>query len=135
MRDRCNKPNHLRYDDYGGRGIRVCERWLKFENFVEDMFGSYREGLTLERNDVNGNYEKKNCSWETRKVQARNTRANHIVEYKDFKGSIAELAEKIGMKSTTLHRRISSQKWAIEKAVETPIDDAKKNNKYKKTYL
>lgn len=132
MRDRCSKPKCKRYPDYGGRGIKFSERWNKFENFVEDMFDSYEVGLTLERKDVNGNYEKDNCVWATRKEQGRNTRTNHVVEYKDFKGPIAELAERIGMKAATLHRRISAQKWSVVEAVEKPINESKKNTRYKK---
>lgn len=73
MIQRCNNSNAPNFHNYGGRGITVCERWLKFENFLADM-GERPEGLTLERKDNNGNYEKDNCKWADAIEQHNNTR-------------------------------------------------------------
>lgn len=76
MRQRCNNPNCKDYKNYGGRGIKVCDKWLKFENFLEDM-GNRPKDMTIERLDNNGNYEISNCAWRSRAVQARNKRTRN----------------------------------------------------------
>lgn len=73
MNGRCSNPNDDRYKDYGGRGIRVCDRWKQFQNFLDDM-GCRPDGKTLDRKDVNGNYEPDNCRWADSFEQAANKR-------------------------------------------------------------
>jgi len=77
LRRRCNSSKDQAYKYYGGRGITVCERWNKFENFLADM-GIKPEGLTLERIKNDSGYYPKNCKWATRQEQAHNTRSNKL---------------------------------------------------------
>lgn len=74
MRERCERPSNKRFKDYGGRGITVCERWKSFNNFLADMGAS--NGLTIERNNVDGNYEPGNCCWIPATDQAKNRRSS-----------------------------------------------------------
>jgi hypothetical protein len=74
MMNRCNNPTAHNFNNYGGRGISVRERGKDIRNFIEDVYPSFVEGLTLDRIDNNGNYEKSNCKWSTRKEQSKNTR-------------------------------------------------------------
>ena len=72
--DRCNNPKCSSYVNYGARGIKVCDRWLETpKNFIEDMYSTFEEGLSIDRINVNGNYEPDNCRWSNNTVQSRNT--------------------------------------------------------------
>ena len=86
MMRRCHNKNTKTFKNYGGRGIIVCERWHSVENFIDDMFPSFEEGLSLDRIDLNGNYEPDNCRWTTREIQARNTRKIQKNNTSGFRG-------------------------------------------------
>jgi hypothetical protein len=76
MRGRCNNPTNKGYKYYGARGIRVCKEWDDFAVFLADMGSSWAEGLSIDRLDVNGNYEPANCAWIPKGDQARNRRSS-----------------------------------------------------------
>ena len=74
MLQRCNNPKDKRYNDYAGRGISICSEWLDINNFINDMYPSFKEGLSIDRINNDGNYEPSNCRWVKRTIQSRNTR-------------------------------------------------------------
>lgn len=117
---RCYNKKHKNYNDYGGRGIIVCERWLNsFKNFYEDMGKRPSDKHSIERKNNNLNYSPENCYWATRKEQANNRRSNHLIEYKGRTQTVSMWADEIGIDKKHLLIRINS--WGIEKAFNEPI--------------
>lgn len=110
---RCNKEDHKSYSRYGARGISVCQRWMKFENFLEDMGEPPTSKHTLERIDNDKNYEKENCEWKTMTEQNRNKSTNHKLTYKGQTMCISEWAEKTGIHKETIRHRILAG-WDVE---------------------
>ncbi len=106
MKNRCNTPSNKRYKSYGGRGISFCSKWEKFEGFWEDMQDGYYDCLSLDRIDVNGNYEKNNCRWVTIKEQANNKRNNHCLELDGVIKTIAEWSKELGINRYTIRSRL-----------------------------
>ncbi len=102
MRRRCNSPNCDKFSYYGGRGIKVCERWDDFKNFLEDM-GERPGGMSLDRIDTNGNYEPSNCRWATKEQQANNTRANVFVEIGGEKKTVSQAARLLGIPAPRIY--------------------------------
>jgi len=108
MKERCECPTAQAWHNYGGRGIRVCKEWSEsFEAFYRDMGPTYRPGLTLDRIDVNGDYEPDNCRWITAKEQCRNKRCNRYIDTPWGRITIAEASERSGIGVTTLCYRLS----------------------------
>lgn len=122
MLQRCHNAKNKWYANYGGRGIVVCEEWrTSYESFREWAFNSgYVENLTIDRIDVNGNYEPSNCQWATKKEQVRNRRVTRFLTFKDKTLPVAEWAERAGLPYRTLHTRINKG-WSIERALTTPV--------------
>lgn len=112
MRARCNNPNQNGYENYGGRGIRICDRWNDFKNFLADM-GERPNGCSLDRIDSNGNYEPNNCRWATRREQAMNRRTNVVVSYRGREMCLMELAAELGLEFKTISYRVRN--WPEER--------------------
>jgi len=108
MNQRCNYEGHKSFADYGGRGVRVCERWSDFEAFVADM-GERPEGKTLDRfPDKDGNYEPGNCRWATMAEQQRNRRSNRLVTAFGQTKTLIEWSEETGIRGDTIAYRLRS---------------------------
>lgn len=121
MLQRCNNPNAHEYENYGGRGIRVCSEWLEFENFAKwaDANG-YKEAnhgeCTLDRINPNGNYEPSNCRFVDMKTQQRNRRNNRLIEYNGETHCMKEWADIAGIAYGTFQKRIYAG-WSMERAM------------------
>lgn len=115
MLQRCLNKNNPAYHNYGGRGIKICNRWLRFENFLEDM-GERQKGMTIERIDNNGNYEPGNCRWATRKEQCNNKRNNHFLTFNGKTKTVVQWSEIYNIKSHTISKRIKYG-WTVEKSL------------------
>lgn len=125
MKSRVLNPKNKHYKNYGGRGIKICENWLNsFESFFKDMGIKPNKKYSLERIDVNGDYEPSNCRWTSRYIQDRNKRNNIHICYNNENFILTDLAKKVNMHPQTLKARL---------ARGLPIEEAiLKNFKYTK---
>lgn len=119
MKRRCDTPSTDSYKNYGARGIKVCEEWLDkekgFLNFYNwAISNGYKENLTIDRINVNGNYEPSNCRWVSNKEQANNKRNNHFIEYNGEKHTIAEWSRIFKIKRETIQYRVKHN-YPLEK--------------------
>jgi len=128
VKSRCLGKNDTAFHHYGGRGILVCDKWLKFEGFWEDMQEGYSDDLTLERKDVNGNYEKSNCRWATVQEQHYNMRSNRIFTIDNERMCLAQVVKKYNIASATIWNRLNDG-WDIKRVVDTPIRNKFRNKK------
>ena len=118
MKQRCLNPRAVEYANYGGRGIRICERWVVFVNFLADM-GERPEGLQIDRIDNNGGYEPSNCRWTTSKENQRNRSNTKFLVVNGERKSLAQWADEVGLAQRTIWSRIDTG-WSDERAVTTP---------------
>jgi hypothetical protein len=106
MRDRCHNPNNGAYGRYGGRGIKVCERWEQFENFFADMGQRPSPQHSIDRIDNNGDYCPENCRWATRNEQGKNKRNNILLTIDGETRHYTEWADLFGISRSTVLKRI-----------------------------
>ena len=115
MKHRCLNNNDVRYNSYGGRGIKVCEHWMNFDNFYADMGDRPSPKHSLDRIDNNGNYCKENCRWATNEEQVNNSRRNNYITYKGETKTLSQWIKYFNLKSSTIRQRFYVYKWDIEK--------------------
>lgn len=123
MKARCSNPNNPHYKYYGGRGITVCEEWQHVDKFREWAYNNgYKPGLTIDRIDVNGNYEPSNCRWVTMQEQQFNKTDSHLITYKGETKCLAEWENQLGIDHRTILARLNNG-WTVEQALFTPINN------------
>lgn len=126
VKRRCNDKKNSRYNDYGGRGIRLCNEWLEFDNFRKwaiengyDENSKYGE-CTLERIDNNRNYEPSNCKFASIKEQSNNRRSNHLLTFNGITRNITQWNNEMNYPRNLISTRIR-RGWSDEKAITTPV--------------
>ena len=118
MKGRCYNPNNTNYSKYGERGIRICKEWLEdYQVFKKwALNNGYDISLTIDRINVNGNYEPNNCRWATQKEQANNKRTNHLLEIDGLTKTIAQWSESTGIRAKTISCRLI-RGWEPKQAI------------------
>ena len=127
MKYRCDNPNNSVYYKYGGRGIKVCNRWYDFALFMDDM-GDRPDGTSIDRIDNDGDYTTENCRWATSHEQSRNKRSNRIIRFAGKEKCAADWEDEIGISAINILNRIDACGWSIERALTEPV---KIRGKYK----
>ena len=115
LKQRCLNKNDKGYKNYGGRGIKVCDEWLEFENFYCDM-GECPAGKSIDRKNNDKGYYKSNCRWATREEQNNNKRNNRFLIYDGKKQTTRQWARELGINPNTISTRIY-RGWSVERAL------------------
>jgi hypothetical protein len=115
MKRRCQNPKRPNFRYYGGRGITVCHRWQKFDNFFADM-GTKPAGMTLDRIDTNREYGPENCRWASAKTQANNRNYCRFLNHNGKTQTIAQWADELGITHSLIHNRLQDG-WPIDRAL------------------
>ena len=127
MRQRCSNPTDRYYASYGGRGIKVCERWAEFENFLADMGRRPSSKHTIDRINNDGNYEPENCRWATQLEQAQNTTRTHWITHNGRTQSLSSWAKEVGLPYAALKIRLRKG-WPLETALTHPLRITRRTN-------
>jgi hypothetical protein len=124
MKERCLNPEHKSYHNYGGRGIRICDRWLDpqngLENFLQDMGGRPSQEYSIERNCLDSDYCPENCRWATKKEQARNKRNTVLLAHNGKTQCVVAWAEELGIHPNNIYGRLR-RGWSVEDTIVSPI--------------
>lgn len=128
MLQRCENPKNTSYRRYGGRGIAVCQRWHDFKLFKDDMGPTYQIGLQIEREKNEKGYEPGNCVWTTNKRNCRNQRKTVRVRWEGKEVALIDLADRYGIKPTTLYARIKVYGWTLRRALTQNVAPTEKRH-------
>lgn len=134
MKQRCNNSKNSQYYNYGGRGIKVCPEWNDKNNGFVNFYNwaiknGYKEGLSIDRINNNGNYEPNNCRWTTIQEQSNNRRTNRYITYNKETHTIAEWSKIVNINRYTLYDRINKSNMSIEKALTKKVNHINKEKK------
>jgi hypothetical protein len=124
MKARCLNHDHKSYAGYGGRGITICEKWLRFEGFLEDMGEKPKGKYSLDRIDNSGGYSKENCRWTDAKTQCNNKRNNRMLTIDGVTQSLTLWAEQYNISPMTVRSRLKLG-WDTIDALAHPVDKRK----------
>lgn len=129
MHRRCDSPNNHKFERYGGRGIKVCDEWSVYENFHQwALENGYKESLTIDRIDNDGDYEPGNCRWANHKQQARNRSDNRWITFDGHKKILSDWSKLVGLGHKTITSRLD-RGWSVEKALTTSTKKYKATTK------
>ena len=126
MLHRTRSKKAINWENYGARGIKVCDRWLDFRNFIDDMGKAPSPKHSIDRIDVNGDYEPNNCRWATPKEQNNNKTNNKLLTYDGKTMNLTQWSERLGIDRMLVGNRLR-RGWSVEKALTSP----KLTNQYK----
>ena len=123
MKDRCYRQKCKDYPDYGGRGISICPEWRdSFESFMNwAIANGYSDDLTIDRKNVNGDYEPSNCRWVSNSAQQENKRNTRYLDYNGERKTIKQWSASTGIKAKTIKARLDVYGWSIERALTEPV--------------
>lgn len=129
MKARCLNPKQVSYPRYGGRNIKICDRWIKsFDNFINDMGERPSKNHILDRIDFNGDYTKDNCRWVTQYISDRNRSSNKFFTYKGKTLIESDWSKKLGLQRGAIQKRLNKG-WTLEAALSTPKLSRKQRKK------
>lgn len=128
IKSRCLDKNCKAFSKYGGRGISICDEWLNFETFKKWAANNgYEDNLTIDRINVNGNYEPSNCRWATQKEQANNRRNSTYITFNGETHTLSEWETITGISQKVIYSRINKLHWTIEDSLTKPIRNMKRS--------
>lgn len=129
IKARCNNPNDHAYSRYGGRGIKICDEWNESYEAFRDwaLSNGYADELTIDRIDVNSDYEPSNCRWITMKEQQNNKSNNIRIEFNGEVHTVSEWEDIVGIKADTIRDRLKDG-WSVEKSLTQPVRKWVKHN-------
>lgn len=123
MKSRCYNPNNIRYNRYGGRGIKICDEWLQNVNSFREwaIKNGYKPGLSIDRINNDGDYSSDNCRWVEPKEQLSNYSANVFIEFNGKRQTLSKWSRELNIPMSTLHNRIRVHGWTVERALTEPV--------------